>query len=71
MFLYISDAKGLKIDEKRVKFAELAVSVPELSKVVKTSLWLFKTWKIIIKSPWGFTSCQNKSFKVQICKMAS
>jgi hypothetical protein len=30
--LYVSDAKRVKTDEKRTKFAKLAVSVPQLSK---------------------------------------
>jgi hypothetical protein len=35
--LYVSNAKQSKTDEKRIKFAKLAVSVPQLSKVVKSS----------------------------------
>ena len=38
--LYVSNVKCLKTDEKRTKFAKLAVSVPQLSKIVKTSPWI-------------------------------
>ena len=39
MFLYVSGAKGLKTDEKRAKFAQLAESVPELSRNVRNGPW--------------------------------
>ena len=39
--LHVSNAKVSKTDEKRTKFAKLAVSVPHLSKVVKSSPWSF------------------------------
>ena len=35
--LYVLDAKCLKTNEKRTKFAQLAVSVPQVSKFIKTS----------------------------------
>ena len=66
--LWVLDAKCLKTNEKWTKFAQLAVSVPQLSKVVKTSPWTFQkkqNMQNIIKGPWGFISCQNKSFEYQ------
>ena len=39
MFLYVSVAKGLKTDEKRAKFAQLANSVLELSRNVRNGPW--------------------------------
>ena len=60
--LYVLDAKCLKTNEKRTKFAQLAVSVPQVSKFGKTSPWKFKIKekstqgkeksKIIKISPW-------------------
>ena len=41
VFLCVSDAKELKTDEKRTKFAELAVLVPELSRNDSFSPWKF------------------------------
>lgn len=41
MFLYVSGAKGWKTDEKQAKFAQLAVSVPELSEIDRISPWKF------------------------------
>jgi hypothetical protein len=38
-FLFVSGTKGLKIDEKRAKFAKLAKSVPRLSENVSFSHW--------------------------------
>jgi hypothetical protein len=35
--LHVSNAKISKTDEKRTKFARLAVSIPQLSKDVKSS----------------------------------
>ena len=63
--LYVLDAKCLKTNEKRTKFAQLAVSVPQLSQIVKTSPWIFQNMQNIIKGPWGLISCQNKSFEYQ------
>ena len=40
--LHVLDAKCLKTNEKRTKFAYLAVSVPQVSKFGKTSPWKFK-----------------------------
>ena len=39
MFLCVSGTKGLKTDEKRAKFAELAESVPKLSEIVRIGPW--------------------------------
>ena len=39
--LCVSNAKYLKTDEKRTKFADLAVSVPQVSKLVKNSPYAF------------------------------
>ena len=40
MFLGISDAKGLKINEKRTKFDKMTVSVLELPKIVRNGPWI-------------------------------
>jgi hypothetical protein len=37
--LYVSDAKWVKTMKNEQKFAQLAVSVPKLSKIYKTSPW--------------------------------
>ena len=39
MFLCISGTKGLKIVEKRAKFAQLAESVPGLLEIVRNGPW--------------------------------
>ena len=68
--LHVSNAKISKTDEKRTKFAKLAVSVPQLLKVVKSSPWLFQKLEKVTKGPFklksdiisplvqSFTKCQ-------------
>ena len=69
MFLHVSDKKGLKTDKNKsslqnwqfqsLNFGKLSKLVPDQSKHVN----------FIIKGPLGFISCQNKSFRVQVCKI--
>ena len=59
--LCVSNAKYLKTDEKQAKFADLAVSVPQVSKIGKTSPWNWKMWNFIIQGPWIVLSCQKWS----------
>ena len=49
--LCVLNAKRSKSDEKRIKFAKLAVLVPQVLKVVKSSPWNSKMWKFIIQGP--------------------
>ena len=75
--LYVLDAKCLKTNEKWTKFAQLAVSVPQVSKFGKTSPWKFKMKekstqgkeksKFIKISPWvkKFEKITLLPFKIQ------
>jgi hypothetical protein len=55
VFLYVSGTKGLKTDENRAKFAQLAKSVPKQSENGRFGPWWNIFGKIINYGPWFIT----------------